>query len=75
MNLPHALFHKRCFGFRTEGAMRLTLYTDYSLRVLLYLAAVPEGASSINDVADAYQISRNHLRKVVNDLARPKSRN
>lgn len=50
--------------------MRLTLYTDYSLRVLLYLASVPEKPSSIREVADAYGISQNHLHKIVNDLAR-----
>ncbi len=50
--------------------MRLTLYTDYSLRVLLYLAAVPEEPSSIKEVADTYKISRNHLHKIVHDLSR-----
>lgn len=48
--------------------MRLTLYTDYSLRVLVYLAALPERPSTIKDVADAYGISRNHVHKIVNDL-------
>ncbi|WP_257556826.1 Rrf2 family transcriptional regulator [Sphingobium sp. CFD-2] len=49
--------------------MRLTLYTDYALRVLLYLAARPEKLCSIADVSGAYRISQNHLMKVVNDLA------
>lgn len=48
--------------------MRLTLYTDYSLRVLLYLATKPEGAATITEVADYYKISRNHLVKVVHNL-------
>lgn len=48
--------------------MRLTLYTDYSLRVLLYLASKPEGSATITEVADYYKISRNHLVKVVHNL-------
>ena len=48
--------------------MRLTLYTDYSLRVLLYLAAAPDRLSSISEIARAYGVSHNHLMKVVLDL-------
>ncbi|ABE30595.1 Rrf2 family protein [Paraburkholderia xenovorans LB400] len=48
--------------------MRLTDYTDYSLRVLLYLAVRGEGLSTIQDISDAYGISRNHLMKVVQQL-------
>lgn len=50
--------------------MRLTLYTDYSMRVLLYLGARPERLCSIAEIAGAYRISQNHLMKVVNDLGR-----
>lgn len=50
--------------------MKLTLFTDYSMRVLLYLAARPDRLCSIAEVAQAYRISQNHLMKVVNDLAR-----
>lgn len=50
--------------------MKLTLFTDYSMRVLLYLAAQPDRLCSIAEVAQAYRISQNHLMKVVNDLAR-----
>lgn len=50
--------------------MQLTLYTDYSLRVLLYLATHQGQRSTISDIADAYQISRNHLVKVVHQLSR-----
>lgn len=50
--------------------MKLTLFTDYSMRVLLYLAAHPDRLCSIAEVARAYRISQNHLMKVVNELAR-----
>jgi len=50
--------------------MKLTLFTDYSMRVLLYLGARPERLCSIGEVAQAYRISQNHLMKVVNQLAR-----
>ena len=49
--------------------MRLTDYTDYSLRVLLYLAVRGEGLSTIQDISQAYGISKNHLMKVVQQLA------
>jgi Rrf2 family nitric oxide-sensitive transcriptional repressor len=48
--------------------MRLTRYTDYSLRVLMHLAARPERLSSISEIAKIYSISHNHLMKVVHDL-------
>lgn len=49
--------------------MRLTRYTDYAMRTLLFIAARPERLYSISEVADAYGISKNNLMKVVNDLA------
>ncbi len=48
--------------------MRLTLYTDYSLRVLLYLAYNADRVVTITELADFYKISRNHLVKVVHEL-------
>lgn len=48
--------------------MRLTDYTDYSLRVLLYLAVRGAGLSTIQDISHAYGISKNHLMKVVQQL-------
>jgi len=50
--------------------MRLTVFTDYALRVLMYLAVKPEQRVTIRDVAESYGISRNHLMKVVNKLTR-----
>lgn len=48
--------------------MKLKLYTDYALRVLMHLAAKPERLSSISEIARTYRISHNHLTKVVHDL-------
>ena len=48
--------------------MRLTLYTDYSLRVLLYLANKEDELVTISELADFFKISRNHLVKVVHNL-------
>lgn len=48
--------------------MRLTRYTDYAMRVLLYLGREPGQLCGIADIARAYAISRNHLMKVVSDL-------
>lgn len=48
--------------------MKLTLYTDYSLRVLMYLAADPDQTSTIQEIADSFNISKNHLMKVAYEL-------
>lgn len=50
--------------------MRLTLYTDYALRTLLYLGVHAGRRVSIREVADAYGISENHLVKVIHHLGR-----
>lgn len=49
--------------------MQLTLYTDYSLRVLMYLGMHADRRTTISEIAGFYGISRNHLVKVVHDLA------
>lgn len=48
--------------------MQLTRYTDYSLRVLMYLAIHPDRLATIGEISQAYDISRNHLVKVVHEL-------
>lgn len=48
--------------------MQLTFYTDYSLRVLIYLAQAEGKTATISEVSDFYRISRNHLVKVVHNL-------
>jgi len=49
--------------------MRLTQYTDYSLRVLVYLGLQRDRRCTIREISEAYGISRNHLMKVVQQLA------
>ena len=49
--------------------MHLTLHSDYALRVLLYLRLRDDDRSTIQQIADAYGISKNHLMKVVQRLA------
>lgn len=49
--------------------MQLTQYTDYSLRVLIYLSLHDGQLATINEIAYNYGISRNHLGKIVYNLA------
>jgi Rrf2 family nitric oxide-sensitive transcriptional repressor len=48
--------------------MRLTVYSDYALRVLMYLALKDDGLATISEIAESYDISKNHLMKVVHEL-------
>ena len=48
--------------------MHITRYTDYSLRVLIYLAVQGDRLATIQEIADSYDISKNHLMKVVHQL-------
>jgi Rrf2 family nitric oxide-sensitive transcriptional repressor len=48
--------------------MHITRYTDYSLRVLMYLAINQDRLSTINEIAQSYAISKNHLMKIVQQL-------
>ncbi len=49
--------------------MRLTTYTDYSLRVLIFVGLKGDELTTITEISERYDISRNHLMKVVNQLS------
>lgn len=49
--------------------MQLTLHTDYSFRVLIYLFVRRPEAATVGEISDYYGVSRHHLLKVVNNLA------
>ncbi|HIF9343327.1 TPA: nitric oxide-sensing transcriptional repressor NsrR [Photobacterium damselae] len=49
--------------------MQLTSFTDYGLRALIYLATLPQGElTSITKVTETYNVSRNHMVKIINKL-------
>jgi Rrf2 family transcriptional regulator, nitric oxide-sensitive transcriptional repressor len=50
--------------------MRLAEYTDHTLRVLMYCASNPDRLVTIAEMAQAHEISKNNLMKIVSDLAR-----
>ena len=49
--------------------MQLTIFTDYGLRSLMYVAAHPDRRCNVREIAEHYGISRNHLVKVVHRLS------
>ncbi len=50
--------------------MRLTAYTDFALRVLMYLGLRGDGIATIQEIAEQYGISKNHLMKLAHELGR-----
>ncbi len=48
--------------------MRLTLHSDFALRVLIQVGLNAERLTTIDEIAESFDVSRNHLMKVVNDL-------
>jgi Rrf2 family nitric oxide-sensitive transcriptional repressor len=50
--------------------MKLTLHTDYALRMLIFLAVREGRSTTVSDMAKVYRLSRNHLMKVALDLGR-----
>ena len=59
--------HLTC-KYDISSNMRLTLHTDYALRTLFYLALNPDRRVSIHEIAQRYDISENHLVKIVHRL-------
>lgn len=49
--------------------MELLRYTDYTLRVLIYLALRPDRRATVGDIAVDFRVSHNHLTKIVHRLA------
>ena len=50
--------------------MKLTSFTDYSLRLLMYVAVNNNRLVSIREVSEVFDISRNHLMKIVHGLGK-----
>ena len=50
--------------------MKLTQFTDYSLRVLIYLATQPDRRATVPEIATAFAVSEHHLTKVVHFLGK-----
>ncbi|MFZ6746746.1 RrF2 family transcriptional regulator [Undibacterium sp. JH2W] len=48
--------------------MRLTAFTDYTLRTLMYLAQHEDRLVTIQEIAELHSISKSHLTKVVHQL-------
>ena len=51
-------------------SVRLTSFTDYGLRMLMRMASTPDRAYSTAELSEEFQLSRNHLTKIMQKLAR-----
>ena len=49
--------------------MQLTRFSDYSLRILMFLAARPDRLARIEEIAETYEISRGHVMKAARALS------
>lgn len=49
--------------------MKITQFTDYSLRLLIYLSMRREGVSTVREISEFYSISSEHLKKIVRRLS------
>ena len=63
------MISNRHLKYLLRGFMRLTSFTDFGLRALMRLAAEPARSFTTDEIASEFSISRNHLAKVVRDLA------
>lgn len=51
--------------------MQLTIFTDYCLRALIYMASLSKDKrTNITEIANVYDVSRNHMVKIINQLSR-----
>ncbi len=50
--------------------MKLTAFTDYSLRTLMYLAVHPDRLCTTKEIAEQFQVSQNHMGKVAYQLSK-----
>lgn len=48
--------------------MKLTQFTDYAFRSLIFLSMKPDELSTVQEIADCYELSKNHLMKVIQKL-------
>lgn len=67
---PCKKIHGTCIFKEGRPILRLTVYADFSLRLLMYLAVQGDGLSTIPQIARSYGISQNHLVKVAHRLGR-----